>query len=238
MQKNLNKVTTTMNKTFTAAIAIAATAGLAMAAIETPPAGYEEKDAGGSQILVCNPFLSFGGESLTLGDIDGSAIENDSPYIAKVSTGGQLTKYYWHDNAWYTAQTGGDPANIVPLNRGDAIQFSGKSGKPLLLSGIIDDVLPSVEKTASVGYTVVGNAAPVTKPLSAFSITGNYDYNKDYVKYGVNKFIYKNSQWYYKDTGASAGTVQVAAGDGLFLYCAGGRRSGGALNAKITVPAQ
>lgn len=229
-----------MNKTFTAAIAIAATAGLAMAAIETPPAGYEEKSANNTQILVCNPFLSFDtSASPTLGDIDGSNIANGD-YIAIIDASGHITgKYSWYDGSWNTKDDGtGESGNSVALNRGDAIQFSGTPGSPLLLTGIIADGAASITNSASVGYTIVGNAAPVTKPLSAFSITGNYDYNKDYVNHNGAKLIYKNSGWYYKDGGDSAASRQVAAGDGLFLYCAGGRRQGGSLNAKIVVPAQ
>lgn len=226
-----------MNKTFTAAIAITAVAGLASAAIETAPAGYVDKDAEGNQILVCNPFLSFdtSASELTLGDIDGSLIENDSPYIAKISTGGKLSKYYWHDNAWYDAQTGGNLSNDVTLDRGDAIQFSGKAGKPLVLAGPIATNSVSA-KSATVGYTVVGNAAPVDKKLKDFVVGGNYDYNKDYVNLGGTKYIFKGGHWLVRDTGANADEVDVHAGDGLFLYCAGGRRSGGALTATITVP--
>ena len=229
-----------MNKTFTAAIAIAATAGLTMAAVETKPAGYEEKSANDTQILVCNPFLSFDGSATKLGDIDGSSIANGD-YIAIIDASGHITeKYYWYDGSWNTKNDGtGESGNSVALNRGDGIQFSNaNTSHPLLLSGIIDDNAASIQKSASVGYTIVGNAAPVAKPLSAFSIIGNYDYNKDYVNHNGAKLIYKNSAWYFKDDGTSAATRQVAAGDGLFLYCAAGRRSGGALNAKIVVPAQ
>lgn len=223
-----------MNKTFTAAIAIAATAGLAMAAVETPAAGYEEKDAGTSQILVCNPFLSFDtSASPTLGDIDGSNIANGD-YIAKIDASGHVTRYYWHEGSWYTEAAGaGTKSDSVALARGDAIQFSGTASNPLLLSGIIDDA-ELAAKAANTGYTVVGNAAPVSKTLGDFSVGGNYNYNTDYVNLNGTKYIYKNGNWLVKDTGANANTVSVAAGDGLFLYCQ--KRSRGSLTATITVP--
>lgn len=224
-----------MNKTFTAAIAITAVAGLASAAIETAPAGYVDKDANGSQILVCNPFLSFDttASSTTLGDIDGSGI-GSAGYIAKIANDGKITKYWWHNDAWYTAQEGGTESNDVALNRGDAIQFSGAANALLVLAGpLAEDAVDA--KTASVGYTIVGNAAPVAKPLSAFSISGNYDYNKDYVNLKGTKYIYKNGHWLVRDTGANADDVSVAEGDGLFLYCQK-RPRGPALDVEITVP--
>lgn len=234
MQKNLNKVTTTMNKTFTAAIAIAATAGLAFAAIETAPAGYEEKTAAETATLVCNPFLSFDTSASTpkLGDIDGSNLANGD-YIGIVSAGGQIAKYYWHDNAWYTAASGGDPANSVALTRGDAIQFSATAGRKLLLSGLFteDDV---AAKTASVGYNLVGNVSASSKTLADFTVTGT-DPNKDYVNLRGTKYVYENSHWVTREGRVRSDSVSVAPGEGLFLYCAN-RGRGKTLSATITVP--
>ena len=224
-----------MNKTFTAAIAITAVAGLASAAIETAPAGYVDKAGVTTGTLVCNPFLSFEtSASPTLGDIDGSNLANGD-YIAVISAGGQMTKYYWHDDAWYTDKNAGTTANGIALNRGDAIQFVGSDAShPLVFAGPLAED-PVDAKTASVGYTIVGNAAPVAKPLSAFSISGNYDYNKDYVNLKGTKYIYKNGHWLVRDTGANADDVSVAEGDGLFLYCQR-RTRGSTLSATITVP--
>jgi hypothetical protein len=225
-----------MNKTFTAAIAITAVVGLASAAIETAPAGYVDKEGVTTGTLVCNPFESFDTASPTLGDIDGSNLANGD-YIAVISAGGQITKYFWQNNVWKDKD--GADASSTALARGDAIQFVGTPSNeltsyPLVFSGpLATNAVP--EKTANVGYTVVGNAAPVAKPLSAFSITGNYDYNRDYVNLNGTKYIYKNNHWFVRDTGANADNVSVAEGDGLFLYCQK-RKRGDALAATITVP--
>ena len=229
-----------MNKTFTAAIAITAVAGLASAAIETAPAGYVDKVAGGEQILVCNPFLSFDttASSMTLGDIDGSQM-GEGGYIATITSAGKVTKYYWYNNAWNTETDGtGTPSNDVELSRGDAIQFSAAGSAPLVLAGPIATNVAEIAKGAQVGYTIVGNAAPVAKPLSAFSITGNYDYNKDYVNLNGTKYIYKNGNWLVRDTGANANNVSVAEGAGLFLFCQKRVRGTDKSYPTITIPAQ
>lgn len=229
-----------MNKTFTAAIAITAVAGLASAAIETAPAGYVDRDAGGSQILVSNPFNSFeNGATTTLGDIDGENIGNGK-CIALVAANGHLTKLYWQGSAtppgWYDAQTGGTCYNSTALARGDGILFNGASECPLVFSGPIATEIVPAKSAVNGGYKVVGNASPVDTTLSAFSIGGTgYDYAKDYVTLRDTKYVYKNGHWFAREDGADADAVDVYAGEGLFLFCQ--RRRGGTFNATIVVPA-
>lgn len=233
-----------MNKTFTAAIAITAVAGLASAAIETAPAGYIDKDAEGSTIQVCNPFYSFGaGENTTLADIDGENIGN-SKYIGIVAPSGSITKYFWKDGHWYTDTADASTlSDNVPLIRGDAIVFQGATGYPLVISGLLTNATVSAKSQNEIGYKLVGNASAVDKHLSDFTVGGNYDPNYDYVQLGSTKYVYKNGGWKIRETGLAPDSDPVVeSGQGLFLYCQTTRarkttiNNGGSLGVTISVP--
>ena len=209
-----------MKKTLTAALALTAFAGFAYAAsIGTPAAGYIEKS---TQELVCNPFVPFDNPVSvpTLGDIDGSSLGNGD-WIGLVAPDGKMTKFYWHDNGWYDAQSNGNSANDVVLVRGDAIQFHRASGT-LAFSGIITNCEVVAKTANNGGYTVFGNASPVDKDLYDFSISGaDYDPARDYVSCNGGMYVFQNNKWYEKDSGdeVSRGDVTVPAGKGLFLCC-------------------
>jgi hypothetical protein len=222
-----------MNKSFTAAIAIAATAGLAFAAIETDPAGYIERNTQGA--WVCNPFSSFtNGVATTLADVDGSNLGNGDS-IAIVSPDGTMTEYVWSNGGWAT--TNNVSAN-PSLPRGDAIVLKAVgSNKSLVISGPLTNADVGEKSVTEIGYKLVGNASAGTKHLSDFGVGGNYNPNYDYVQLNGTKYIYNNG-WKVRATGvAPSPDPEVASGEALFLYCGSTRaRKKNGFEVTITVP--
>lgn len=233
-----------MNKTFTAAIAITAVAGLASAAIETAPAGYVDMTGTESGGFVANPFDSFtSGNNPTLGDLDGSELSPENSYITVISEAGKkLFTAVYRKSAnpvgWYplddSAGSGyGDCTNSHPLARGEAIQFASKSGETLTFAGPLNT--NGVTIALAKGNNFVGNVLPT--PISLGQIVPiNFTLNKDYLLLNGVKYAYlapaKAAQlkmtagWYLYDDIKSGSTsidcknekVSIAPGVGFRTY--------------------
>lgn len=229
-----------MKKTLTAAIAIAATAGLSMAAIETAPAGYAESADTTAAQYVCNPFNSFSGNAPTLGDLDGSALNYGEDKIIIIGADGRklfTAKYLFSgtENAgWYEdlgEGYGSVSSNSFPLARGTAVQFTGGSSAKLFMAGPLNSA--DAEPPLRSGYSFVGNASAVTNNLNAVVLGGNYKFQNDYIILDNVKYVYLptargsyEAGWYLRDyllfkkDGASSELQNpaLAPGKGFIVY--------------------
>jgi hypothetical protein len=203
-----------MNKTFTAAIAITAVAGLASADIATDPAGYIPVSGSSSEILVCNPFNSFSEGATTLRDIDGSELgENDTICIISTSGKKSLTLTWqnkdetYPEDGWYV-EGATVSSNDYPLARGTSILFKSPANKDIVFAGPLA-VSQDVEKPLTAGtYAPVGNISidPDGKTLGDFEFIG-CDYAKDYIVNSGTKYVYYGGHWYSKADFLSQGTA-------------------------------
>lgn len=155
-----------MKKTLTAAFAVAGLAGMAMATIETPAAGYADMTGASTAQYVCNPFNSFTNAAPTLGDIDGSALASSTDYIKVISTAGStVLTAKWRTvgdvTGWFddrdVCQSG------YALTRGNAIQFYGASGAKLVIAGLLGEA-KTFTLTANV-QNWIGNTSPIAKTV-------------------------------------------------------------------------
>lgn len=229
VEKNNSGNRTTMKKTLTAAVALSAIAGLAMAAIETAPAGYAETTGSSTAILVCNPFLTFEGTTgTTLGDIDGSNLDT-ADYIQVVGADGKsLKKAKWHDGHWYDF-TENTLADSYALSRGISVRFVSTENKAILFSGVIGTANVPVPYSVK-GNVFVGNPSAVAKTLGDFTFSTfkpDYDFVEiNGVKYvlvskkGVTKWV---TQEAYRAGGslasmADCGSLSIPSGAGVRFY--------------------
>lgn len=234
-----------MNKMFTTAMAIAAVAGLASADIETSPAGFVES-ATGSGTLFCNSLTNFAGSAMTLGDFtaidfgsaDSISVIGESGkklFSAKYSTSGG----YWY-NSSVVNPSAGDSSNSFPIARGESIQIQSATGK-LFVSGPMLNA--NATRTASDGYLLIGNVAPVAKELKDFVVgTGfNAGYG-DYISFNNVKYVFYKDHWFTK-ANFDAGNMSdkdyedettVPAGAGLFLFSKKIKRR--VINTVVTLP--
>lgn len=217
-----------MNKTFTAAIAITAVAGLTSAEIATAPAGYIPVSGSSAEKLVCNPFESFSEGATTLGDIDGAELgENDT--ICIISTSGKKsltltweTKDESHpEDGWYV-EGATVSSNDYPLARGTSILFKSPANKDIVFAGPLA-VSQDVETPLAAGaYVPVGNISidPVGKTLGDFEFNG-CDYAKDYIVHNGTKYVYYGGHWYAKADFLSSGTAATKMDSTAIVPCGG-----------------
>jgi hypothetical protein len=228
-----------MKKTLTAALALTAFAGIAFAdqekaTIDTQQAGCIEKTGSG---LVCNPFDSFTNSVPKLGDIDGSALANGES-ISLVSPNGRANRFTWSAGGWY--DTNNNCSNSLEFARGDAVYLNKTSnGHSLILAGDLTAASVDAKVVENGGYTFFGNASPVVKKLGDFEINplGSYDVARDYVVIGATnttKYVYSGGHWFTKEGNNDADSVDVAAGEGLFIFCK--KRPRGWVAPSIKVP--
>lgn len=211
-----------MNKTFTIIVATVAVVSLAVANIETPPAGYIEVT---SSALACNPFTPFGGGTGTLADLDGTnftgsvRIIDQRGYVAEELTYNKETAHW----------TEGDTENLdgTGLGRGAGFQtYSSSTPGTLVIAGNLssNDVTVTSSDYTCVGYNLLGNVSAVAKPLSSFTFT-NFDGARDYVLIDGVKYCWNKSKgWYNKATGVSADPT-LQSGQGFAVYFAKAAKS-------------
>lgn len=225
-----------MNKTFTAAIAITAVAGLASAEIATDPAGYVDVAGTESGQFVANPFGSFTGNPTTLGDIDGSNLNSGSTITIISDKGKKLFDAAYRtdvvDVGWWVIRDGGsygDFTNSHPIARGEAIMFNGNNDV-ITMAGTLNNNGASVNLVK--GHNFVGNVVAVNKPLSQFAVTG-WTLNKDYLYVNDVKYTYLakakaglSAGWYLysdikegKTNATPQNSVIVPPGVGMHIYC-------------------
>lgn len=232
-----------MNKMLTTAMAIAAVAGLASADIETSPAGFVES-ATGSGTLFCNSLTNFAGSAMTLGDF--TALDFGSSDTIRIigASGKVLFSAKYADGNWYDS-TEANPteavsSNSFPIARGESIQIQSASGK-LFVSGPMLNA--NATRTASDGYLLIGNVAPVAKKLKDFVVgTGfNASYG-DYISFNNVKYVVYGGHWLTKanfdagntSSGYYADETAVPAGAGLFLFSKKIKRR--VINTAVTLP--
>ena len=203
-----------MKKTLTAAFAIAGLAGMAMATIETPAAGYADFTGTSSAQYVCNPFTSFTNSAPTLGDIDGSALSS-TDYIKVIDNAGNLVfRATWTTvggvTGWY--DTNDALRNGYALARGNAIQFYGPSAAKLVIAGYIG-AANTFTLTANV-QNWIGNTSPLAKTVGNI-VPSSFNTRKD-AAYFVNPSTGTLTQAAYINAtqaakaGVSAGWYQKA----------------------------
>lgn len=227
-----------MKTTVTAAFAIASLAGMAMAEIATPAAGYTDFAGSSSAQYVCNPFNSFTNASPTLGDIDGSALAESTDYIKVLSTAGSClleAKYRTVNGV-----TGWFDSNDVnqsgyALARGNAIQFCGPSGGKLVIAGYLDGAAKTFTLTANV-QNWIGNTSALPKTVgdivpSSFNGRKDAAYFADPSTGTLTAAVYVNATtaakanvsagWYKKADAASTAALQSATSIDTWVLASG-----------------
>lgn len=227
-----------MNKTFNMALAVAAAASMVCAEIETAPAGYVDVTGTSAGVFVGTPFAGFDGNVATLGDIDGSQLNEASDGIKVYSSVGKVlfsATYKTVNNVpgWYDINNG--CSNSFPLARGTAIQLVS-NGNTITFAGRIAEGNVSVNLVK--GHNYIANASPISRTLGDFIVAGS-KYNplgSDYIYVNGQKLVYLNSAtaskaglsagWYLKSaiTGTNPSsavkqdTTAIAAGTGIRGY--------------------
>ena len=203
-----------MKTTVTAAFAIASLAGMAMAEIATPAAGYTDFTGSSTAQYVCNPFNSFTNATPKLGDIDGSALDDADDYIKVINSAGALVfRATWKTvngvTGWYDAENA--LKNDYVLARGNSIQFNGESGGKLVIAGYID----ATDKTFALTATAqnwIGNTSPLAKSIADI-VPSSFNTRKDNA-YFMHPTTGALTQLYYipdgKVTGVDAGWYEKA----------------------------
>lgn len=230
-----------MNKMFTTAMAIAAVAGLASATIETPAAGYVES-ASGSGTLFCNSLTNFLGSAMTLGDFSPVGFGSSDTIKVIGAEGKALFSAIYSEGNWYDA-TDNNPtvsSNSFPIARGEAIQINSASGKLFVSGPLMNE---DAGRTATGGYLLLGNAAPVAKALKDFTVDAGFSpTGGDYFNFNGTKYVVYKGHWFTK-ANFDAGNVSiddyaddtaVPAGAGLFLFSKKSKKR--VINTTVTVP--
>jgi len=227
VEKNNSGNRTTMKKTLTAAVALSAIAGLALATIETPAAGYVDVE---TSAFVLNPFTAFDG-ALSLGDIEGT----DGAVLRVIYPNGKKAFEVAWDSAanpagWYD---GAGCSNAFALVRGQSVQFISDNDT-LTMAGVLTNSNASV--TCVAGHNFVGNVAPVAVSLTSVSIA-NFDADSgDYAFVDGSKYAYYGGNWYgFNEFRAAASVssltpvannaITIAPGTGFRVFCSTRRGS-------------
>ena len=225
-----------MKKTLTMSLALVGIAGLALAEIATPEAGYIEKTGSATALLVSNPFGSFSGNAPTLGDLDGSGL-GSADFVKIISEKGKtlFTAYYRPDATppgWYDTNDG--CSNAFPLARGKSIQFYSPHGTgTLVMAGTFDQ--NGAEFGLLAGHNFIGNARPTKIYLRDVRVSSFAPLGGDYAMVNNTKVVYLNASlaskinksagWYlYSDINgsdpANATDIDyfIPAGEGFRVY--------------------